>query len=106
MSHAADFILHLDISYPYRVIFEVSAENGGYVVVADRDISQTDGKLNRYFYNGQILTREFEFHWDLDQPYHCSVSSGTSCDAFISIPTDITNNVSLSLVFTVFFAPE
>lgn len=77
-----------------RVIFQVSSTNGGYVRVADRQANINDGVTNKYYYSGKTKTREFEFHWDLINPYHCSASSGTSCTPFVFIASDITNNVS------------
>lgn len=77
-----------------RVIFKVSSTNGGYVKVADRQASSSDGVKYKYYYSGKTKTREFEFHWDLVNPYHCSESSGTSCTPFVFISSDITNNVS------------
>ncbi|CAG2217249.1 unnamed protein product [Mytilus edulis] len=44
------------------------------------------------YYQGKTTTREFEYHWDLELPYHCSVTSGTACAPFVSVQSDITNN--------------
>lgn len=77
----------------YRVIVAFTSTNGGYVKVADREQNVWDKVTNTYYYNGQTATREFEYHWDLVDPVHCSVTSGTSCSSFVSTATDITNNV-------------
>jgi hypothetical protein len=73
----------------FRIIFNVTAKNGGYVVVNNRETKRDA----TYFYEGSTRTREFEFHWDLDNPYHCSVANGASCSAFVSVGNDITDNV-------------
>ncbi|CAG2203590.1 unnamed protein product [Mytilus edulis] len=78
-----------------KIMFAVSAENGGYLDVHNRE---TDG-VNRYYYEGNTLVREFEFHWDLVNPYHCSVTQGLGCDAFASVTNDITDNPNIDLSF-------
>ncbi|CAC5360413.1 unnamed protein product [Mytilus coruscus] len=82
-----------------KVIAEFSSTNGGYVKVADREQSYNDGVINTYYYNGQTATREFEYHWDLVDPFHCSVSSGTSCSPFVDVGTDITDNPSITFTW-------
>lgn len=76
-------------------------------MVQDRDeYFDSNGNANdihQYFYHGKTTTREFEYHWDLELPYHCSVVSGTACAPFVFVQSDITNNVSiLRLLFTWF----
>ncbi|CAC5386465.1 unnamed protein product [Mytilus coruscus] len=61
--------------------------------------SHTDSVRKTYYYSGQTLTREFEFHWDLENPYHCSVSSGTSCTPFVNILDDLTEDPNLSFTW-------
>ncbi|XP_052067298.1 uncharacterized protein LOC127706680 [Mytilus californianus] len=75
-------------------IYTVSATNGGFVKVQDRDahFNRNVDVINQYFYQGQTTTRDFEYHWDLELPYHCSVASGTACPPFVSVQSDITNN--------------
>lgn len=90
----------LDFIYFYsRVIYTVSATNGGFLKVQDRDeyFNRNVEVINQYFYQGQTTTRDFEYHWDLVLPYHCSVASGTACAPFVSIQSDITNNVCILL---------
>jgi hypothetical protein len=86
-----------------RVIYSVSATNGGFVKVQNRDRVPTY-KDTTYFYSGKTTTRDFEYHWDLITPYHCSVASGMSCPAFLSIESDITSSVSDNQ-FECFFIP-
>jgi hypothetical protein len=83
------------INFIFRIIYRVSATNGGFVKVQNRDKFPTYEDTT-YFYNGKTTTRDFEYHWDLITPYHCSVASGTSCSPFLSIESDITSNVSAS----------
>ncbi|XP_071123148.1 uncharacterized protein [Mytilus edulis] len=83
-----DFSIWNGMGHDDKILYEVSSTNGGYVDVANRE----NGITTRYYYQGQTLTRTFEYHWDVVNPYHCSVSAGKSCTHFISIPTDITNN--------------
>ncbi|XP_071123054.1 uncharacterized protein [Mytilus edulis] len=77
-----------------KVIYTVSATNGGFVEVQDRDVffetEVNETKIS--YYQGKTTTREFEYHWDLELPYHCSVTSGTACAPFVSVQSDITNN--------------
>ncbi|CAC5360418.1 unnamed protein product [Mytilus coruscus] len=82
-----------------KVIVKFTATNGGYVKVADRDQNALDKVINTYYYNGQTATREFEYHWDLVDPVHCSVTLGTSCSSFVSTATDITNNPSITFTW-------
>ncbi|XP_076117799.1 uncharacterized protein LOC143085385 [Mytilus galloprovincialis] len=82
-----------------KVIVAFTSTNGGYVKVADREQNVWDKVTNTYYYNGQTATREFEYHWDLVDPVHCSVTSGTSCSSFVSTATDITNNPSITFTW-------
>ena len=80
-----------------RFIFTASAKNGGYVVVYNWETKRNE----TFYYEGRTRIREFEFHWDLVDPYHCSVTMGTGCDAFAAVDNDITDNVNtLFAVFT------
>ncbi|CAG2233138.1 unnamed protein product [Mytilus edulis] len=87
------------LSHNDRVVAEFSSTNGGYVIVADRDAKFDDSQTNKYYYNGKTLTRMFEYHWDLENPYHCSQSLGTSCTPFLDIVDDITENPNLSFTW-------
>ncbi|VDI20686.1 Hypothetical predicted protein [Mytilus galloprovincialis] len=87
------------LSHNDRVFAEFSSTNGGYVIVADRDAKFDDSKTNKYYYNGKTLSRMFEYHWDLENPYHCSQSLGTSCTPFLDIVDDITENPNLSFTW-------
>ncbi|CAG2242937.1 unnamed protein product [Mytilus edulis] len=51
-----------------RVVAEFSSTNGGYVIVANRDIKPHDSDKSTYYYSGKTLTRRFEYHWDLKNP--------------------------------------
>ncbi|XP_063415906.1 uncharacterized protein LOC134697555 [Mytilus trossulus] len=82
-----------------KVIVAFTSTNGGYVKVADREQNVWDKVINTYYYNGQTATREFEYHWDLVDPVHCSVTSGTSCSSFVSTATDITNDPSITFTW-------
>ena len=87
MNRTLLYIIHCFICF--RIIFSVAAKNGGYVVVNNTETNRE----STYFYEGRTRTREFEFHWDLVSPYHCSVTNGASCSAFVSVGNDITDNV-------------
>jgi hypothetical protein len=65
------------IFFFYRIIYTVSAKNGGYVEVEDRDDYPTDVSVDKYYYNGQTVTRSFTFQWDMQSPYHCSETEDT-----------------------------
>ncbi|XP_076113973.1 uncharacterized protein LOC143082259 [Mytilus galloprovincialis] len=84
----------LPFQHDDKVIYTVSATNGGFLKVQDRDeyFNRNVEVINQHFYQGQTTTRDFEYHWDLVLPYHCSVASGTACAQFVSIQSDITNN--------------
>ncbi|CAC5370730.1 unnamed protein product [Mytilus coruscus] len=79
-----------------RVVAEFSSTNGGYVIVANRDIMPNDSVTKTYYYSGKTLTRHFEYHWDLENPYHCSNLSGVSCTPFLELSEDVTENPNLS----------
>ena len=65
--------------------------------VENRDNYPTDVTTDKYYYNGQTLTRSFTFHWDMEFPYHCSdvEATGTaSCPYPVELATvDITTDV-------------
>ena len=78
----------------------MSATNGGFVKIKDRDLcpeptDKRDECFTDFLYNGTTTSREFEYHWDLHTPYHCSEKTGTSCTPFLYILSDITSNVSV-----------
>jgi uncharacterized protein YjiK len=81
----------------YRIIYTVSAKNGGYVEVENRDDYPTDVSVDKYYYNGQTVTRSFTFQWDMEPPYHCSETEDTgtsSCPYPVKIEKkDITSDV-------------
>ncbi|CAC5421225.1 unnamed protein product [Mytilus coruscus] len=79
-----------------RVVAEFSSTNGGYVTVANRDKSPSDSKTDKYYYSGKTLTRQFEYRWDLEKPYHCSEKPGSSCTPFLDLSDDITENRNLT----------
>lgn len=73
----------------------MSAKNGGYVNVENRDNYPTTVTTEKFYYNGRTRTRTFTFHWDIEFPYHCSETTGTlACPLPIEIiPADITTDV-------------
>ena len=86
----------------YRIIYTVSAKNGGYVEVENRDNYPTDVSEDKYYYNGQTVTRSFTFQWDMESPYHCSETEDTgtsSCPYPVEIvKKDITSDVCNSVM--------
>ena len=63
----------------------------------NRDDYPTDVSVDKYYYNGQTVTRSFTFQWDMEPPYHCSETEDTgtsSCPYPVKIEKkDITSDV-------------
>lgn len=98
-----NFRINMLIEFHYRIVYTVTAKNGGYVEVEDRDDYPTVVTTEKKYYNGQEITRSFTYHWDLESPYHCSdiEATGTStCPYPVELATDdITSNVCKILIF-------
>jgi hypothetical protein len=74
----------------FRVFFYLQATTGGYVNLKNRD----DGNKSEYHpLVGKTTEREFEYHWDLEKPFH-NLVSGVDDPPFLSVP-DLTENVRI-----------
>lgn len=69
----------------------MTVTNGGYVDV--KNLEAAGNPVSRKYYKGKQVTREYDFTFDFDKPYHCT--SGQSCiDGMLTAP-DITANVRI-----------
>ncbi|CAC5414424.1 unnamed protein product [Mytilus coruscus] len=102
-SETVSLIDWLPLEHNVRIVYTVSATNGGYVDVENRGSYPTVVTTDKKYYNGKEITRSFTFHWDLESPYHCSdiEATGTStCPYPVELATDdITSNPDVVFVF-------
>ncbi|XP_076085327.1 uncharacterized protein LOC143056126 [Mytilus galloprovincialis] len=78
------------------VVAEFSSTNGGFVTVANRDKIQYNVRDATYYYSGKNLTRQFEYRWDTEPPYHCSETPGLPCTPFLDLSDDITETPNMT----------
>jgi hypothetical protein len=79
----------------FRLFFYLQATSGGFVEVVNREAGN---KIEYYPLVGKKTEREFEYHWDLEKPYH-NLVSGLDDPPFLSV-SDLTENVRKCLPAT------
>ena len=71
-----------------RLFFYLEAKTGGYVKIINRENNTTE----YHPFVGKTTSREFEYKWDLEPPYH-NLVKGIDNPQFLTVP-DLTENVS------------
>ncbi|XP_055997828.1 uncharacterized protein LOC125647098 [Ostrea edulis] len=77
-----------------QVFFYLQATTGGYVELKNRE---NNNKIEYHPLVGKTTEREFEYHWDLEKPYH-NLVSGLDDPPFLSVP-DLTENPTINMVW-------
>jgi hypothetical protein len=71
-----------------RLFFYLQATTGGFVEIVNREAGN---KIEYHPIVGKKTEREFEYRWDLENPFH-NLVSGLDDPPFLSVP-DLTENV-------------
>lgn len=78
----------------FRMTFTIKANIGGYLKLMNRE---NNNKIEYHSLTQSVHEREYLYHWDLVNPYHCvGVSPAGSCPQFLTV-VDLTENVSISI---------
>lgn len=78
----------------FRMTFTIKANIGGYLKLMNRE---NNNNIEYHSLTQSVHEREYLYHWDLVNPYHCvGVSPAGSCPQFLTV-VDLTENVSISI---------
>lgn len=71
--------------------FTIKANIGGYLKLMNRE---NNNNIEYHSLTQSVHEREYLYHWDLVNPYHCvGVSPAGSCPQFLTV-VDLTENVT------------